>query len=425
MASGSNRDQRTAYHRTNKLAELSQNSGYSMRTELHEDSALVARLLAGDADAAKIFLQRLDERISATCRALATDERCFRDFYELTLAAIQQDSFNCLRSYDGKNPLTTFVVLTVHAIVRRHLPQLIRRHSIRGWTAFEKCFGPAIKKQVARRIRTIERREDAYQEVCMALIERNFMRLRSYRGGGTFSAFVFRTVENLLVDLERAEQGRRRPPAAIEKLCPLDRLVFRALYWARTPADPARLRSELPWRAVRDLTDLEIEQSVRRVRDAMPRNYLPCGIVTIGLAQIDSEGQDANALRQRATAEDDLIERENAKALAQVTAQMQAEISKLSVEGQLCLRLVMQGHKPREIAKQLGRSVDGVYRILRQARGLLLVRLQGGPSVSSKASVASRRKRLSMRRPLQRGRGGTASAVSHAPTEVSDRHADA
>jgi RNA polymerase primary sigma factor len=98
------------------------------------------------------------------------------------------------------------------------------------------------------------------------LIDADYRRLKAFGGSGSFSGFVLRIVDRLLIDFMRRIATRRRLPAAVARQGALDREVYRLVFWERLPqradilaADlRARLtacrkspRSQLHWRAWR------------------------------------------------------------------------------------------------------------------------------------------------------------------------------
>jgi RNA polymerase sigma factor (sigma-70 family) len=160
---------------------------------------------------------RLVKDISATvwsaCRLLTASEPDARHAFAEVMAALSADRFARLSAYEGRSTLDTFVALTVRDLMAERMLKLLQSDRMKAWRAFERLFEADIVRLTKKRLTGFsdDAQRDAYQDICLNLIDDDCRRLKAYGGSGSFAGFVLRTVDHLLIDHVRSLVGRRRP----------------------------------------------------------------------------------------------------------------------------------------------------------------------------------------------------------------------
>lgn len=67
----------------------------------------------------------------------------------------------------------------------------------------------------------------------------NFKRLRAFKGRSKLTTYLYTLVNSLVVDFRRKKYGRRRIPAAVQKLGQWAEAVYRLICWQRFSVDDA------------------------------------------------------------------------------------------------------------------------------------------------------------------------------------------
>ncbi|MGE5517067.1 MAG: sigma-70 family RNA polymerase sigma factor [Bacteroidota bacterium] len=175
------------------------------------DLRLIRDVAADRPQAWERFVGRIADTVWTACLILEGDEMGARDAFALTMAGLRADGFRRLRDYDGSSRIETFVILlTREILIERLLGNLVQGRR-QGWPALEHFFAADIRRIVARRFPGAdhdEARHDAYQEICLRLVEDDFRRLRAYQGAGSFGGFVLHMVDRLAIDIVRRTLGR-------------------------------------------------------------------------------------------------------------------------------------------------------------------------------------------------------------------------
>ncbi len=101
-----------------------------------------------------------------------------------------------------------------------------------AWTEFLGQYSPLIKRVIRRHEDDLERAKDCFADVCAALSDDGFRRLRSFRSDGParFRTWLIAVVSNLCLDWRRKQDGRVRPTRAVSRLSELDQQVYRCIY---------------------------------------------------------------------------------------------------------------------------------------------------------------------------------------------------
>ena len=104
-----------------------------------------------------------------------------------------------------------------------------------AWREFLAQYSPVIMHVIRRHVADHDRAAECFVQVCSALSDDDFRKLRSFRpdGPARFSTWLMAVVANLCVDWRRHEQGRVRAPQGVSHLPELDQHVYRCIYLRR------------------------------------------------------------------------------------------------------------------------------------------------------------------------------------------------
>ena len=188
----------------------------SRRIAKEDNAADIARLKSvqtGDAAHTARFIKAISGTVWSACRLLTRDDGETRAVFSEVMAALTANRCARLSTYAGRGTLDTFVALNVRELLVERMLRLLQSDAKRAWQAFERLFDCEIQRLIRKRFPggAEDVHRDAYQDVCLALIEDDYRRLKAYGGSGSFAGFVLRTVDHLLIDLMRGVLGRRRP----------------------------------------------------------------------------------------------------------------------------------------------------------------------------------------------------------------------
>ena len=179
-----------------------------------EDRALVRDVLQGRAKAWELLVKRIADTLWTAIRLLTPDDTEARAAFGEVIDGLRADDFRRLRPYDGSSRIETFAALLTRDMLAERLMRLLRQGpSDLAWTAFEQFFRTDIARLIARRLSGPDHdhsRQDAYQDICLALLADDFRRLREYKGTGSFGGFVLHMADRLLIDFIRRTWPRRR-----------------------------------------------------------------------------------------------------------------------------------------------------------------------------------------------------------------------
>jgi RNA polymerase primary sigma factor len=238
-----------------------------------------------------------------------------------------------------------------------------------AWERFSRYFETDIRSRIGRQLPSkLGRagREDAYQEVCLKLIENDFHRIRSYGGRGSFSGYILTVVDRILIDLVRRETPRRRMPAEISRLSPLDQAIYVAVVWEGCPQDADRLAAVLRGRLAQDPTVADIAESVTRLASIARLECASPAAEAISLDVLLGEGGGLSIADSSPTPEDRLLLFEEEQRRAAFVAAVNAAAEKLPTDERLYLQIVFSANEPlpaRGIARLMGCPVEEVYRL--------------------------------------------------------------
>lgn len=115
-------------------------------------------------------------------------------------------------------------MVTIDAI----LHQLATGQVERGWRAFIDRFTPTLF-QVVREFETDEfSADECYVDLCSALAENDFARLRQFNpdGPASFETWLRVVASRLCIDWHRSRYGRLRPLTSVTQLCAVEQELF-------------------------------------------------------------------------------------------------------------------------------------------------------------------------------------------------------
>jgi len=182
-----------------------------------QDRDVVRSVIEGKPQAWERLVRRIADTVWTACRLLCGHDDDTRAAFSDVMEALRADGFRRLRHYNGSSRIETFVALIARDVLAERLLRLFQAHSESdGWTAFERFFAADINRIINRRLPGADRadfRQDAYQDICVALIADDYRRLKAYRGIGSFTGFVLHMVDRLLIDFIRSTMPLRQQRA--------------------------------------------------------------------------------------------------------------------------------------------------------------------------------------------------------------------
>lgn len=344
--------------------------------DLRSETSLVAAVAAGDAGAAKQFLETFSATLWSVVTRLEGDGAEAEAAFLFVLAYLRADGYERLKAFDGRARLATYLALVAREALADRLARRFGEAPHDVWGRFLRFFDADIRRQVARRFPRDSGtmvREDIYQDICLKLIEDDFRRIRSYGGHGSFIGFVLTTIDRLLIDLLRREVPRRRLPAAVARLPVLDQEVYAAIVWEGCPSDAARLAAMLRGRLAQEPGTHEIKQAMERIgATAPPASRTMSGsaeMVSLDLMMENDGGADLADPSPGPEAQILLAEEERNRAA--LVAAVTTAAAGLPAEDRLYLQIALTADDPlpaREIAKLMGCPVEQVYRLKQRIR---------------------------------------------------------
>ena len=127
-----------------------------------------------------------------------------------SFTSLKADDYARLRGFDGRSRLRTYLSLVARDVLADELAGQFSKMPHEAWERFSRYFETDIRSRIGRQLPSkLGRagREDAYQEVCLKLIENDFRRIRSYGGRGSFTGYILTVVDRILIDLVRRSAG--------------------------------------------------------------------------------------------------------------------------------------------------------------------------------------------------------------------------
>jgi RNA polymerase primary sigma factor len=333
------------------------------------ERVLVNAVLSGEAGAASRFLEHVSATLWSIVVKLAGDGAGGEAAFLHIVESLKADDYARLRGFDGRSRLTTYLSLVSRDALADQLAGQFSTAPHEAWERFSRYFETDIRSRIGRQLPSkLGRagREDAYQEVCLKLIENDFRRIRSYAGRGSFTGYILTVVDRILIDLVRREMPRRRLPAAISRSAPLDQAIYAALVWEGCPQDADRLAAALRGKLEEDPTAAEIAESVARLAGIARLERPSPATEAISLDALLGEGGSLSIAESSPTPEDYLLLFEEEQRRTALVATVNAAAEKLPTDERLYLQIAFSGNEPlpaRGIAKLMGCPVEEVYRL--------------------------------------------------------------
>jgi RNA polymerase primary sigma factor len=346
-----------------------------------DDRSRIAAIRAGHPAAVSSFLGGISTTVWSACSILCGEENEARAAFGEVMAALRANHFARLSSYSGRGTLATFVALVVRDLLAERMLRLLQESRGNGWRAFERLFAADIQRLIRRRIPgggNEELRRDAYQEICVALIESDFRRLKSYSGSGSFAGFVLRMVDRLLIDHLRSFISRRRLPASVARLGPVEQQLFKLIAWERHPQHPEILQFQLSARLGRTPERAEVDAALARLRVCAPSLREGTRIVQ---TEVDLSLMQDNA---EPTPEERMLENERERDLAAALGVLERAMTAFPADERLYLTIALSGAEARpsrEIARLMRRPVEDIYKLKQRVMTRLRDALAGDPAV--------------------------------------------
>jgi RNA polymerase sigma factor (sigma-70 family) len=99
-------------------------------------------------------------------------------------------------------------------LLGKRVQSLLSTDPKRGWRAFEAFFEADLQRLISKRLPGGgDMQRDAYQSICLAIIDSDYCRIKAYSGNGSFAGFVLRTADRLLIDFLRSLNALQRGQA--------------------------------------------------------------------------------------------------------------------------------------------------------------------------------------------------------------------
>jgi RNA polymerase primary sigma factor len=345
-----------------------------MTTKDTGDRARVTALRSGDPALVAQFLKDISATVWTGCCLLTGEEGHAREAFIEVMAVLRADNFARLGAFTGRGSLDAFVALTVRDLLAERMLRLFQSDREKGWRAFERFFESDILKLIRRHLpgpTNQDARRDAYQEICVALIDADYRRLKAFGGSGSFAGFVLRIVDRLLIDFVRRIAPRRRLPAGVARQSALDREVYRLVFWEHIPQ-----RADIL--AVHLHTRLNSAPEIAEIAVALARAAAraPMGQEVMRLVPVEAEAGDLAAAES--SPEEQLFDEEREEELAAALDVLERAILTLPASERLYLTIALGGAETppsREIARLMQRPVGEIYklkqRVLKHLRDLL------------------------------------------------------
>jgi RNA polymerase primary sigma factor len=156
--------------------------------EVRAEFALVRAVVAGDAAAASRFVASASAPLwSAVTRLEGGDTNGEAAFLHV-VATLKADGFTRLKAFDGRARLSTFLALIARDILAERLAARVKAAPQEEWPHFIRFFNDDMRRRVRQHFpRDASAQDDAYQELCLKLVEDDFRRIRAYGAQGSFA----------------------------------------------------------------------------------------------------------------------------------------------------------------------------------------------------------------------------------------------
>ena len=330
----------------------------------------MSAVFAGEPEAIAEFLREIAPTVWGCCFYAAEDEAEAHEIFLDMMGRLRANNFALVGDYDGRASLESFIALNVRELLAHRMLQLLTTNADRAWRAFTRLFEPDLLRLIRRRIpgaQSDATRQDAYQQIALALIDKDYARLKSYCGSGSFAGFVLRTADRLLIDYLRTTSCRRRLPSPIAKASRLEREVFKLVRWEGLPE-----HAHLIFERLSGIAENEAE-----VAAALERVKFCQGNQGHRVVRLASE-QEERIAADLPSPEEELANFEGETRLRAALSVLNRALEGLDEPERLYVTIVLaSGETPpsREIAEAMHRPVEDIYRlkqrVMKRLRDLL------------------------------------------------------
>jgi len=345
-------------------------------SNLGSELALVKAVIAGDPMAARRFVDQASAALWSVVVKLEGDGTEGEAAFLHVVTLLKADGFARLKAFDRRARLSTYLALVARDILSDRLARSFSEAPGEAWQRFVRFFERDIRRRVTEQFPRnigLVAQEDAFQEVCLKLIEGDFHRIRAYGGRGSFVGYVLTVVDRILIDLVRRDAPRRRLPAAVARLSLLDQEVYMAIAWQACPLDAARIAAMLRGRLEQEPSSAEVSAALERIA-GVARLHETAQSRRTEIVSLDSitEGGGGVAIADPAPSpEDQLLLAEEERGRAVLVAAVKAAAADLPADEKLYLQTIFSVSEPLsagEIARLMGYPVGDVYRLKQRAQ---------------------------------------------------------
>lgn len=338
--------------------------GWSERT----DSELMMAVRSGDDAAWEAFVRRWADLLYGCCLQVFSQTECTDEFPRL-MQRLRADRLAVLSDWDDRIRLAGFLALKAADLLASRITSLLASDRERGWMAFERFFSADLVRIVRRRMAAEDMptgdTDDVVQDLRLRLMADGGSVLRRYDGRGSFTGYVRRVCHNLVEDIIRARDGRRREPEAIRRLGDLERQAFHLVHVQGYRADqlPEMLRDQ----DGRRLSRADALRILARAEEAIEHRP-PLGqprAIPLTMTGADGEERERPLPVTAPSPEESLAGEQDRRALERACEGLATAMARLPHEARLYLQLRFLEDPPmppRRIAERLGLPVEELYR---------------------------------------------------------------
>ncbi|MBO0755087.1 MAG: hypothetical protein J2P54_04450, partial [Bradyrhizobiaceae bacterium] len=142
-------------------------------------------VVGGDPAAGAHFIKVVSADLWSVVTKLVGDGNEGEEAFLHVVASLKANGYARLKAFDGRARLCTFVSLVARDILAERLATRFSEAPHDAWHQFQRFFERDIRRRVEQRLGnscSAAAREDAYQEICLKLVENDFRCVRAYDG---------------------------------------------------------------------------------------------------------------------------------------------------------------------------------------------------------------------------------------------------
>src|SRR5262249_9157848 len=149
--------------------------------------SLVNAVLTGDAVGTARFIEYVSQPLWSAVTRLEGDGAEGEAAFLHVVATLKADGYSPLKAFDGRARLSTYLALGARDSLAGALARRFSEAPDEAWSRFVRFFERDIRRRVSQRFprdAATLTQDDAYQEICLKLIEGDYRRIRAYGGRG-------------------------------------------------------------------------------------------------------------------------------------------------------------------------------------------------------------------------------------------------